>query len=124
MATQYNGNALLKSVDCSWRNGLVPGVGEFNYDRAVLHGTGIPYSCQLGPLLYRGTAESVRSQMNERDGTVTTVKCVDATDVLQRETVYAVFNMRDGKRRLYSVLPDQVISNGLLPPTIMTVPSI
>ena len=120
MATQYNGNALLKSVDCSWRNGLVPGVGEFNYDRAVLHGTGIPYSCQLGPLLYRGTAESVRSQMNERDGTVTTVKCVDATDVLQRETVYAVFNMRDGKRRLYSVLPDQVISNGLLPPTIIT----
>ena len=106
MATERKGNALLKSAQCAWRNGISPGTGTFVYNEEVHVPVGLYQRVQLGDLSWCGIVEGAPTAMNEGVGKITTVVGVDITDDLQRAMAYARFNVRDDYGRLYCIMPD------------------
>jgi len=106
MPTERTGNALLKSAQCSWRNGISPGTGTFVYNEEVHVPVGLYQHVQLGDLSWSGIVEGAPTAMNEGVGKITTVSAVDLTDDLQRVMVYAQFNCRDDDGRLYCIMPE------------------
>lgn len=106
MPTERTGNALLKSAQCSWRNGISPGGATFVYNEEVHVPVGLYQRIQLGDLTWTGIVEGAPTAMNETVGKITTVTGVDLTDDLQRAVCFARFNSRDDTGRLYCIMPE------------------